>query len=78
MARRRQNFLAAAVVLALAASVGFADRAVAQANKKVSYAEAFKRCKALVDKEIPLTGEEAQKERYLRGGACLKKYGYGF
>jgi hypothetical protein len=47
------------------------------AAKKVSYEQAWKRCKALLDKEMPSTAEN-QNERYLRGGACLKKYGYGF
>jgi hypothetical protein len=48
-----------------------------QKKKKVSHAEAWRICKAMLDKEgaaNPLNTNE----RYLRGGACLAKFGYSF
>ena len=41
-----------------------------------SYEQAWKLCKALLDKEkIPAMNTNV---RYLRGGACMKKFGYDF
>ena len=63
---------------ALAAAFAFAENAsAASKNKTVSYERAWKLCKDQLDKEkIPAT--TTSNERYLRGGACMKKYGYDF
>ncbi len=64
-----------AMLLAVAFVVffGFADNA--SAAKKVTYEQAWKLCKAKLDKEkIPASTNE----RYVRGGACMKEYGYNF
>lgn len=57
----------------LTAQLGAAPAAAA----KVSYAEAWRLCKAELDNERvpPLS---ASNDRYLRGGACMKRYGYHF
>ncbi|HEV8466486.1 MAG TPA: hypothetical protein VGQ63_15980 [Pseudolabrys sp.] len=48
----------------------------ASAAKKISYEEAYKRCKAFLDKEgSPGTGTQAN-VRYTRGSACMKKFGH--
>ena len=48
----------------------------AAAVKKISYEEAYKRCKAFLDKEgSPGTGTQAN-VRYTRGSACMKKFGH--
>ena len=71
--------LAAIVAFGIAGALGFAGDASAATKKKVTYEQAWKLCKAELDKEkIPTTTDAGTNERYLRGGACMKKYGYGF
>lgn len=44
---------------------------------KVSYAAAWRLCKAELDREhIPSVS--VSNDRYLRGGACMRRYGYHF
>jgi hypothetical protein len=63
------------LAVALAAAFGFADNASA-AKEKITYEEAYQRCKAFLDKEgTPGTSTQAN-VRYTRGSACMKKYGY--
>lgn len=65
------------IAVAVAAALGFADTAAGAAKKKISFAEAWKQCKAQLDKEkVPPT--TTSNERYLRGGACMKNFGYDF
>ena len=67
-----------ATLLAIMTVVGFvfSDNASAASKKKVSFEQAWKLCKAELDKDkIPNTSGMAN-ERYIRGGACMKKYGY--
>jgi len=66
------------ICLSLSACVLLAMTVTASAQKKqkrVSYEQAWKICKQALDKEgaaNPLTTND----RYLRGGACLAKFGY--
>ena len=54
---------------------GFGGDASAK-TKKVSYDQAWKICKDQMDKDrIPGTTGQSN-ERYTRGAACMKKYGY--
>jgi hypothetical protein len=46
-------------------------------KKKVTYEQAWKPCKEQLDME-KIPGTTTLNERYLRGGACMKKYGYKF
>jgi hypothetical protein len=61
---------------ALAAAFVFSEASsAASKNKKVSYERAWKLCKDQLNKEkIPAQTND----RYLRGGACMKNYGYDF
>jgi hypothetical protein len=66
----------AAVALSLCAL--FATSTPAFAQKKITYAEAFKRCKAFMDKEkggfaASTTNEQM---RTARGASCMRKFGY--
>jgi hypothetical protein len=67
------------VVAALLVFTAFAmpSDASAQKQKKVSHAEAWRICKAMLDKEGPATPLNTN-DRYMRGGACLAKFGYSF
>lgn len=77
MAAKTKLFVTLAAV-ALAAALGFtADASAATKKKKVTYEQAWKLCKAQLDKE-QIPGTTTSNERYLRGGACMKNYGYDF
>jgi hypothetical protein len=53
-----------------------ADSASAATKKKLTYDEAYARCKSIMDKEgTPGTSTQSN-VRYTRGAACMKKYGY--
>lgn len=55
--------------------ISFCNSALA-AKKKLTYEEAYAKCKAFLDKEgTPGTSTHAN-VRYTRGAACMKKYGY--
>jgi len=52
-----------------------ADGAAA-AKKKLTYDEAYAKCKSIMDKEgTPGTSTQAN-VRHTRGAACMKKYGH--
>ena len=71
----KNKIFAAVLAAALATAFSFADNALA-AKKKITYEEAYQRCKAIMDKEgTPGTGTQSN-VRYTRGSACMKKYGY--
>jgi hypothetical protein len=56
--------------------LGFADGALAATKKKLTYDEAYAKCKAIMDKEgTPGTSTQAN-VRHTRGAACMKKYGH--
>lgn len=61
--------------LAVALAAGGLGLVRDAAAAKVSFAEAWRLCKAELDRDhVPAT--EGNNERYLRGGACMAKYGY--
>ena len=71
----KRRMLIAFLAVALAAPLGFVDAASA-AKKKVTYDEAWKLCKAELDKSGAFgTGTQAN-ERHTRGAGCMRKYGY--
>ena len=51
---------------------------VALAQKKISYEEAFRRCKAFMDKEKGGLAHSTTNEatRRARGAACMQKFGH--
>ena len=63
-------------VCALFAMTATASAATAQ-KKRISHEQAWKLCKQALDREGPATTENTN-SRYLRGGACMAKYGYSF
>ena len=75
----KSKILGAGIALSVGILIALPGTALAQkAQKKISYEEAFKRCKAFMDKE---TGAMARTtttttERTARGAACMQKFGY--
>jgi len=45
-------------------------------GKKLTYEQAWTHCKALLDKEKTPGTSTMSNERMVRGGACMKHYGY--
>lgn len=72
----KNKLFATLLAAMLAGAFGFADNASAATKKKLTYEEAYARCKAIMDKEgTPGTTVQAN-VRYTRGAACMKKYGH--
>ena len=65
--------LGLAIALPFAVSLTFADPAVAQKTKKLSYEQAWAKCKAEVDRTVP--GDQ-QTVRASAGGSCMRSHGY--
>jgi hypothetical protein len=63
------------VVLSFAGVLVLSGVQDASAQKKVSYEEAFARCKADLDRTFP-SGSQSTAGRSSRGGACMKQFGY--
>ena len=71
--RKRSSFLAAMAALSAGALFVATDIASAQQKQKMTYEQAYERCR----KEIGAgTDANAGPSRYTRGSACMKKYGY--
>jgi len=67
------------VAIALSFSALLAVPASAQKSaKKISYEEAFKRCKAFMDKEKGNlgAGTTSDANKSTRGAACMRKFGH--
>ncbi|MGA7345585.1 MAG: hypothetical protein WBY01_08485 [Pseudolabrys sp.] len=71
----KRKLLIAFLAVTLAAPLGFVDAASA-AKKKVTYDEAWKLCKAELDKSGAVGTSINPNERHTRGAGCMKKYGY--
>lgn len=71
----RKNNVKIAVAIVAGVYVMAAVSTEASAQKKVSLAQAWKICKAALDKEGPATTTNTN-DRFLRGGACMAKFGY--
>jgi hypothetical protein len=67
-------FAAVVSISALFASPAFAQ----QKPKKISYEEAFKRCKAFMDKEKGSlgAGTTSDANKSTRGASCMKRFGH--
>jgi hypothetical protein len=48
----------------------------ASAAKKMSYEEAFTKCKAEIAGNVPMSDTNTSAARHTAGAACMKKYGY--
>ena len=64
------------LAIAMGTAIGFADNASAASTKKLSYEEAWTHCKAIMDREKTPGTTTSSNERFVRGGACMKHYGY--
>jgi hypothetical protein len=62
-------------VLSFAAALAFGGVPGASAQGKVSYEQAWAKCKADIGANYPGEGG-ASAARYTRGAACMKQYGY--
>ena len=67
-----------AMFLAVMLGGAFASTDIASAatKKKLTYEEAYARCKSIMDKEGTWGTSTQANVRYTRGAACMKKYGY--
>lgn len=72
----KNKLLVALLAITVAAAFGFADNASAAAKKKITYEEAWQRCKAFLDKEGAYGTGINPNVRHTRGAGCMKKYGY--
>ena len=57
---------------------GIAMPTVALAQKKITYEEAFRRCKAFMDKEKGSlgAGTTSDANKATRGASCMKRFGH--
>lgn len=69
--------LCTGIALSFFAVVATTD-GVSAAEKKLTYEEAFKKCKAYLDQEKGgfAAGATNEMTKSKRGAACMKKYGY--
>lgn len=63
------------LIVAIAAASAAVETASA-AKRKLTYEEAWAYCKARMDKESTHGTMLQGNERFLRGGACMKNFGY--
>jgi len=71
-----KGILATVLAGTLATAFALTDNASAATKKKLTYDEAYAKCKSIMDKEgTPGTTTQAN-VRHTRGAACMKKYGY--
>ncbi|MFY9694310.1 MAG: hypothetical protein WBF24_02220 [Xanthobacteraceae bacterium] len=63
------------LIIGIAAASAVVDSASA-AEKKLTYEQAWAHCKALMDKDKTYGTTLQGNERFLRGGACMKHFGY--
>jgi hypothetical protein len=72
----KNRIIATLVAAVLVAVLGQIDNASATSKQKLTYEEAYQKCKAIMDKEgTPGTSTQAN-VRHTRGAACMKKYGH--
>ena len=65
------------MLLAVVFTASFASSGYAvAATKKLSYEEAYAKCKAILDKEGSPGTTTQSNVRHTRGAACMKKYGH--
>jgi hypothetical protein len=75
----KANPLRLVATLSIATALALPGAALSQtAQKKISYEEAFKRCKAFMDKEKGSlgAGTTSDANKSTRGAACMLKFGH--
>ena len=73
--KSRRKGLVVSVAIAIFATSGVLDVAMAAKQKKISREQAWRLCKAELDKE-KTPSNMTTNDRFIRGGACLMRYGY--
>jgi hypothetical protein len=73
---RQITVITAATAFALAALAGptFAQKTDGKAKAQMTYEQAWTQCKKFVDAGVASWDQTSQ--RYSRGAACMKKFGY--
>ena len=61
---------------AMSFAVAIASCTAASAAKKMSYEDAFTKCKSEISANVPMADTTTSAARYTAGAACMKKYGY--
>jgi hypothetical protein len=72
----RNAALSSFMAIAMGVAIASVDYASAASTKKLTYEEAWTHCKAIMDREKVPNTTGASNERFMRGGACMKHYGY--
>jgi hypothetical protein len=72
----KARFLTPVIAIALAASLACVSNASAQAQKKVTYQQAFKLCKDELDKSGAYPVGLNASARATAGAGCMSKYGF--
>jgi len=75
----KPNLSRLGVALSIAMAVALSGSALAQSQqKKISYEEAFRRCKAFMDKEKGSlgAGTTSDANKTTRGASCMKRFGH--
>ena len=68
------RLLAVLLVSAFVVSPSVVENAFAKTKKKLTYEQAFAKCKEDVNRTLPTEYHSAG--RYARGASCMKQYGY--
>jgi hypothetical protein len=74
----KSNMLRVALAASVCAVIAVPSIASAQKARKITYEQAFKRCKAFIDREKGGLAHSTTNEmtRTRRGAACMQKFGY--
>jgi hypothetical protein len=72
------SFLRTAIALSIVSAFAVPSVSLAAPKQKISYEEAFKRCKSVMDKEKGSlgAGTTADANKSSRGAACMRKFGH--
>jgi hypothetical protein len=73
---RRYVSVALLAAATISAAPDFIGNAVAATKKKMTYEEAWIYCKNKMDSDKVYGTQLMSNERFLRGGACMKHFGY--
>jgi hypothetical protein len=76
MLRKTKALITMLLAVAIGGNLAIADIAAAAQKGKLTYAEAWTHCKALLDKEGAYGTTTHANWRTVRGGACMGHYGY--
>jgi hypothetical protein len=73
---RMSKLLGAALALSVAMAFAAADTAEAAKKRKLTYEQAYEKCKGQINKEVTGGAQTSPSQRYSAGAGCMRKYGY--